>query len=150
MKLRDLVLYAVFLSMFILPGGCGKKAPPFLPKAKETFPLQVEGLEAREQQGELSLSGTVILPRDRRGKAPVPQSCRVYHVRYAADNPPCDGCPISFATYKEMKPHIAGDGRFQCDTGLKKVPGMYYFMVRLVDPGGLAGPPSNTATLLVK
>jgi hypothetical protein len=150
LRLKSVALCSVLLTALVFSWGCGKKAPPFAPKANETVPLRVAGLEATEQGGRIVLSGMVALLRDRHEKQPVSRSCRVYHVWYPADNPPCEGCPISFTTYGEVTPHISGDGRFQCDTGVKAIPGMHYFMVRLVDSGDLAGAPSDRAKLLIQ
>ncbi len=149
MRLKHVVMSAVLLGALIFPGGCGKKAPPFVPKAKGGFSLQVEKLQAREQGGEVRFTGEVVRPRGQVGKLTALESCRVYHVRYSLESPPCEGCPISFTAWEETKAHVSGDGQFSCTTEVK-LPGIHYFVLRLIGPDGAVGPPSNRVKLLVK
>jgi hypothetical protein len=144
-----MVMSAVLVSAFSLSGGCGKKAPPFVPKAKGGFALQVEKLQAGKQGGDVLFTGEVVGPGGQRGKPTAIESCRVYHVRYPLESPPCEGCPISFTTWEEVKAHVSGNGQFSCATEVKQ-PGIHYFVLRLIGPGGAVGPPSNRVKLLVK
>lgn len=149
MRLKHLVMSALLVSALTIPGGCGKKAPPFVPKAEGEFSLQVEKLQAGRQDGDVRFTGEVAGPGGRRGKPTAIESCRVYHVRYALESPPCEGCPISFTTWEEVKAHVSGDGQFSCTTEVK-LPGIHYFVLRLIGPDGAVGPPSNRVKLLVK
>lgn len=150
MRLNRFIMCIVLLGAFTLPAGCGKKAPPFLPKPGEAFSLQVEGLKAVTAGDQIRLTGRVVVSRSHRWKQADVVACRVFHVRYPLDSPPCEGCPISFTAYKEVRPDLSGNGRFLCATTVKKKPGIHYFMVQLVGPGGTVGTASNRAKLIVE
>ncbi len=150
MRLQYIFLCVLLLGIFSLPAGCGKKAPPSLTKTKDKVSLQVEGLKALKVGDQIQLTGRVTVSEGHRLSPTDVSTCRVFHVRYPVDSPPCEGCPIPFTVYKELRPDLAGNEGFVCDTGQKKNAGIHYFMVQLVDMEGRAGPPSNTAKLLVK
>jgi len=146
LNMKHLAAGAIVLTALSILWGCGKKAPPFLPQ--NVFSLRVEGLKALRQGDQIRLTGSVALPEGRQGNLSGVESSRVYHISYPLESPPCDGCPIPFSIYEEIKPDISGQGQFHCLIGLKRTPGIHYFMVRLVDRNGMVGPPSENTKLV--
>ena len=149
MRLKLIAISAVLLAALTVLGGCGRKAPPFFPKAKGEFSLHVEKLEATEQGGEVRFTGELVRTGGELGKLPALESCRVYHVRYPLESPPCEGCPISFNAWEESKAHISEDGHFSCASEVE-LPGIHYFVLRLIGPDGALGPPSNRVKVPVQ
>ena len=137
---------SVFLSaallvalMTVLP-NCGKKGPPFLTKSK--FSLRVDQLKAEKENGRLFLKGSV------RGEDKIVSGvigCRVYHAWYSMDNPPCEGCPIEMAVFKEIKEKVVSGNRFNYEVLDVEEKGIHFFEVRLMGRGGAVGPPSGKA-----
>ena len=85
-------LAAVF--MVLLP-ACGKKGLPFLPEKK--LVTKVNRLTGKWENGKVRLEGYIEGDDKRRSDV---TGCRVYHVWYLMDNPPCEGCPIKMTGFR--------------------------------------------------
>jgi hypothetical protein len=142
-----LVPWALLLFLSVLCQGCGKKAPPFVPG--NAVPPRVEGLKAREQGDQVLLTGTLVPGGNRAMAKSAGLKVRVYSLRYSVEDAPCEGCPLPFEKYDEVKLDAVEGGRFQCTLPLEKKTGIHFFMVRLVDRNGNVGPASDTAKLKI-
>jgi len=75
-RLRYILLGMVLLGVFVLPVGCGKKAPPSLSKAKEQFSQMrgVVGTTSQLQKEQGAGSGMLIysVRSDLENDAPFP------------------------------------------------------------------------------
>jgi hypothetical protein len=135
------------LAVFVCSSACGKKAPPFLPD--KDLSLRVEQLTAERQGGKIFLKGKVVNVKSR----PAPESdlggCNVYYAFYAPDNLPCEGCPIAYRLFGEIRQPVVAQGRFVCQISVEEKPGVHFFEVRLVGPGGEVGPSSDKARLTI-
>lgn len=147
MKNHRIVLLVLLGMLLILPLSCGKKGPPFLPR--KTTSLKVEGLKGTWSGDGVRLTGTVPAFKKRNAGAPASIRCRIYHVRYDLEAPPCEGCPISFPRYRVVKGRISAEKTFSCRFPVDREDGIHYFQVRLIDPEGAVGPPSDRAALRV-
>ena len=135
-------LVAVF--MVLLP-ACGKKGPPFLPEKK--IITKVDRLTGKWENGTIRLEGYIEGDDKRRSDV---TGCRVYHVWYSVDNPPCDGCPIDMADFRNIKEmEISGD-RFTCEIPGVKKKGIWFFEVRLIGSHGAIGPSSDKVKLNIE
>lgn len=146
MRPGHLAVWVLLAAVWIGLPGCGKKAPPFLPK--NVFTARVANLKAVRQGDLVELKGTVVHVQDRTAKESGVATCRVFHIRYSLQSPPCEGCPIPFATYEEVKPEILEPANFRCTVPMKREDGIYFFMVRLVNRNGIVGPPSDRAKMV--
>ena len=129
--------------MTVLP-NCGKKGPPFLTKSK--LSLRVDQLKAERENGRILLKGYV------RGEDKIVSGvigCRVYHAWYTMDNPPCEGCPIEMAVFKEIKEKVVSGDRFNCELLDVEKKGIHFFEVRLMGRDGEVGPPSDKTKLMI-
>ena len=134
-------LAAVF--MVLLP-ACGKKGPPFLPEKK--LVTKVDRLTGKWENGKVRLEGYIAGDDKRRSDV---TGCRVYHVWYPMDNPPCEGCPIDMADFKEIKGMEISDDRFTCEIPGVKKKGIWFFEVRLIGSHGAIGPPSERVKVMI-
>lgn len=148
MRPRHLAAWALLAAVWIAFPGCGKKAPPFLPK--NVYSIRVAHLKAVRQGDQVELKGALVGPQERTGKKWGVVTCRVFHIRYSLQSPPCEGCPIPFGSYEEVKPEILEQGTFRCTVSLGSAEGIYFFMVRLVNRNGIVGPPSDRAKMVVE
>jgi len=125
--------------------SCGKKGPPFLPKTD--IPFKVEGLKGRWTNDAVLLQGNIPALKRHKKSRPGVTGCRVYHVRYSLKNPPCEGCPIKYPGFQEIRGEILAGEEFLCEISVEKKEGIHFFEVRLIGPEGMAGPPSNRVKL---
>ena len=144
-KALFLLVVVVFLAAF---AGCGKKGPPFVPGQR--FEAKVAPLSAEWKDGSIHLFGPVVNPRENGKIRPGLTHCKVYHVRYDLDDPPCEGCPIRYPDHSKIKGRILPDDVFGCDFPLEKKRGIHFFEVRLIGGNGETGPPSNRIKLVVQ
>ena len=134
-------LAAVF--MVLLP-ACGKKGPPFLPEKK--LVTKVDRLTGKWENGKVRLEGYIEGDDKRRSDV---TGCRIYRVWYPVDNPPCEGCPIDMADFRDIKEmEISGD-RFTCEIPEVKKKGIWFFEVRLIGRNGALGPPSERVKVTI-
>ena len=127
--------------------SCGKKAPPRPPEEKT--PARIEGLQGEWKNGILRLVGKIVLHGERTSESAENRTCRIYHVSYPLESPPCAGCPVEFAGYEKILWGTRGE-RIICDLPIEKKPGFHFFQVRLIDPEGEIGPPSQRIELTVE
>ncbi len=142
--MRNAWWLSLVLTIALSLTACGKKGPPRLPAASAA--LRVERLEASWDGQRAKL--TAEAGRGRGGAAGEPAGCRVYHLRYAADSPPCETCPLEFGAHRDVQGAREEGNRFVCWVEGLAEPGLHYFRVRLLDRGGRAGPPSGTTRLV--
>jgi predicted small lipoprotein YifL len=140
---------AWILPLVVLPCllGCGRKAPPFLPK--EAFSTTVRALAGEWQDGLFLLSGSVTDLNGDRTSAAV-RGCRVYHAHFPLEAPPCKGCPIRYEGFREVREAVVTDGRFRCTIELARKAGYHCMEVRLKGPNDALGPPSDRICITVK
>jgi len=74
--------------------------------------------------------------------------CRVYYVWYPLDEPPCEGCPIDMASFRDISDQIIKNDQFECRLPAFKQKGICFVMVRLMEKEGLLGPESNRIKLI--
>ena len=142
-------LLLIVSGMLILGlAACGKKGPPFLPKANPAY--SVTHLMAEEKEGEVILSGHVFIPGGQRAGSGLIAGCMIYHVRYDMGDPPCEGCPIRYRLLKEIRGEVVTDDRFICKIPLSRKKGLHFFEVRLINENGETGPPSDNARLTLR
>ena len=143
-RLPVFLLAAFLVALMALLPNCGKKGPPFLTKSK--LSLRVDQLKGEWENGRVLLKGYV------RGENKVISSvtgCRVYHAWYPMDNPPCEGCPIEMAGFKEIKEKVVSGDRFNCEVPDVEKKGIHFFEVRLMGRDGAVGPPSDKVKLRI-
>ena len=114
---------------------------------KSEFSLRVDQLKGKWENGRVLLNGYV------RGEDKVISrvtGCRVYHVWYSMDNPPCGGCPIEMTGFKGIRGKVVSADRFNCEVPGVDKKGIHFFEVRLMGKNGAVGPPSNKVRLKIK
>jgi len=148
LKLKQGVVLGLLLSVFFMSAFCGKKGPPFLPEKE--IPFRVEQLKAVCDRDVFYLKGTVFGPQGPVGDFSNITGCRIYHACYDLDNPPCEGCPIDYGPFKEIKGEIVAQGNFSCRVPIKKTKGIHFFKVCLMGPRGETGPFSDRAKLVIE
>lgn len=138
----------LLLSVFLIVLACGKKGPPFLPH--EEFSVRVLDLKGEWVRGDFFLKGDIRDLKGQKKAVDMVTGCRVYYGRYPFENPPCDGCPITYQGYHEFgREVITGEGFF-C-----KMPGtikgqIHFFKVHLIGPDDSVGPSSDSIRVAVK
>jgi predicted small lipoprotein YifL len=147
-KHRQGIALILLLTVFFTAQACGKKAPPFLPK-RET-PFKVEQLKAECVDGVFHLTGAIVDSEGRAKEVSNITGCRVYHACYALDNPPCEGCPIDYGEFKEIKGDIITQGQLSCRVPLEKEKGIHFFKVCLIGQEGEIGPMSDSTKLIIE
>jgi len=145
---RHRIVFLLLASVMIVSVyACGKKKPPFIPKTR--FPFYVQLLKARIENGTVILKGYVIGPEAKKGEnLPPVLGCRVYIASFGLDVPPCEGCPIEYRRYKEITGVVSGKN-FECPLPDITEKGIYFFQVHLTGPGNAMGPPSDRAKLVI-
>ncbi len=143
--LKNTVVFCV-VSLALV--SCGKKGPPFLPKTNT--PLKVEQLKGQWTNEAVLLQGNIPALKGQKKDRPGVTGCRVYHVRYSLKNPPCEGCPIKYSGFQEIRGKILAKEDFLCEILLEKKKGIHFFEVRLMGPKGAVGPPSNRVKLIIE
>jgi hypothetical protein len=135
------------VAVTLVLGACGKKADPFLPKNE--LSLAVQQLEAERTNGAVALQGRIPkgTPAEQEAKRVV--GIRLYHTRYKFQAAPCDGCPIDFPGYREVKDRVLRGNLFSYTVDRRPKRGIHFFQVRLMGEEGALGPPSNVAKLAV-
>lgn len=147
MKRRQGIILIFFLAVFVLPIACGKKGPPFLPDRE--ISLRIDPLQAEYKDGTFRLKGAVVDSKDRKIDFSDITGCRIYHACYPLDDPPCEGCPIQYGAFKEIRGGVITENAFSCEFPVKKKKGIHFFKVRLVGPKGEIGPASQRAKLVI-
>ncbi len=144
MRLRkeSTVLTSLFLLLCLI--CCGTKGPPTLPG--QEMPLRVSQLKAQWENNRVVLTGRVF--QKDQGKWEI-QGCRVFHVRYPLNSPPCEGCPLGYDDLREIRGPVISGGIFRCEIPLKPEKGIHFFQVRLMGSGGVSGPASDSTKVLV-
>ena len=125
--------------------GCGKKGPLSLPKV--VMPFAVTQLTAELEDSTVFFRGKIVGQKGQEVSLQDIVGCRIYHTRYAADNPPCEACPIEYQLYKEIKGEVIEDENFFCRVACPKKEGLHFFRIRLIGPDNSVGPPSNMAKI---
>ncbi len=128
--------------------SCGKKGPPFLPKTDR--PLKVEQLKGQWTNEAVLLQGSIPALKGQKKGRPGVTGCRVYHTWYSLKNPPCEGCPIKYPGFQEIRGKILAGEEFLCEVFIEKKEGIHFFEVRLIGPKGAVGPPSNRVKLIIE
>lgn len=147
MKGHGAVVFVVVLGFLVIMPSCGKKAPPRPPDEKA--PARIEGLQGEWKNGILRLVGDIVPRGERNSESPGTRGCRIYHVSYPLEDPPCAGCPVEFAGYDEILCETRGD-RIVCEFAIEKKRGIHFFEARLIGPKGAIGPPSQRIELTVE
>jgi len=135
-------LFLVFL--LILFAGCGRKTDPFLSVQKKVT-VQVDQLRGTWMKQSLVLKG--LVQGDKTSWSLI-TGCRVYYVWYPLDQPPCEGCPIDMASFRDITDQIINDGQFECRLPAFRQKGICFVMVRIMEKEGLLGPESNRIKLI--
>jgi hypothetical protein len=128
--------------------SCGKKAPPSLPE--RGFPLAVRALTGEWENDFVRLEGNVASRNEEEVKASDVVGCRIYHAGYDLENSPCEGCPIDFQMFEEIKGTVVEAGKFQCRVSGIEKKGIHFFKVRLLARKGVLGPSSNVAKVVAE
>ena len=112
--------------------------------------IEVKNLTAEYESGTVFLSGKAVpvAGQSRAGAEVI--GCRVYHCWYKLSEPPCEGCPIEFAGYKQIKKNVVEGENFVCHFGIDGKKGIHLFEVRLLGQKGAMGPPSNRVKIIIK
>ena len=142
--MSSFLLFGVFFCAL----ACGKKGPPFLPHRE--FSVRVFDLKGEWVRGDFFLKGNIKGPMGQKKAVDVVKGCRVYYARYPFENPPCDGCPVTYHGYHEFGREVITPDGFLC-----KVPGtlkgqIHFFKVHLIGPDDSVGPSSNRVQVAVK
>lgn len=130
--LAALVLFAL--------GGCGVKARPRLPDVPP--PAAVQDLRGQIQDDHIVLQWSVARPKP--NDRPPPAGFYVYQAATAANETPCDGCPLPFVKVGQVavQTPIEADVELTYDTPAQA--DMHYvFKVVAYDRRGNAGEDSN-------
>lgn len=144
---KGLLLAVLMLILLVLP-SCGKKGRPFV-RQRQVF-LEVKELKAEYESGTVFLSGKAMpVPGQSTPGAEI-IGCRVYHSWYKLSEPPCEGCPIEFPGYKQIKKDVVEGENFSCHLGIEEKKGIHLFEVRLLGEKGAVGPPSNRVKMIIK
>jgi len=140
-----LVIYGVGLLGLV---ACGKKGPPFVPKTNPNF--SVTQLTAERMDGNVGLSGRLLIHGEQSAEYRLIAGCMVYHASYEKTEPPCEGCPIHYRLLEEIKGQVIFEDRFYCEIPLSSKKGLHFYNVRLINEDGGSGPPSDRAMLTVE
>ncbi|MBW2615771.1 MAG: hypothetical protein JRD02_06320 [Deltaproteobacteria bacterium] len=114
------------------------------------MPLKVEQLKGKWANDAVLLQGSIPVLKGQKKDRPGVTGCRVYHARYSLKNPPCEGCPIDYPGFQEIRGEILAGEEFLCEIFVKKKEGIHFFEVRLIGPKGAVGPPSNRVKLIIE
>jgi len=145
---RERVLLLLALGTIIIAFlACGKKGPPLLPESDGL--LKVKNLTAEWGNGSVILRGQVLASLKNEKDIPEIMGCRVYYAWYASENPPCEGCPIQYKVFREIKAKVHSKGGFYCEVEGVKGKGIHFFKVSMVDANGRVGLPSQGAKLVL-
>lgn len=147
MKREQGFFLAIFGLIFLVVVACGKKGPPFLPESN--IPFRVQELNAELKNGTVILRGSVLGFREQKSDRSRVEGCRVYHAWYALEKPPCDGCPVDYSGYREIKDEVLRGENFFCEVTLNTKKGVHFFEVRLIGQSSEIGPPSNRIKLTI-
>jgi predicted small lipoprotein YifL len=131
----------VLLILVIAVGACGKKAPPFLPKA--IFLSKVVDLKGQWVEGNLKLTGTIDTPKPKNDIHSEIKGCKVYYAEFPVESPPCNGCPIQYAGLHEFGPEVITSEGFACSIPIKGKDRILFFKVHLIGLDGVPGPASD-------
>ena len=148
MKRKLASFFVIFGVVLLVSSGCGKKGPPFIPQ--KAFSLKVDKLRSELKDSFVVLKGQIVSPPGKRNDISDVTGCRVYHSWYAPEDPPCEGCPIDYPGYQEIKGEMHSGEIFSCELSLKKRNGIHFFKVHLIGQKGVVGPPSNRAKLILE
>jgi len=143
---KGILLVTLGVSLLALI-SCGKKAPPFLPE--KIMPLKVARLEAASEKGAVVLRGSIVDPEGKSRKGDDVAGCRVYHARYPVNDPPCEGCPITYGGFKVIKGEVTKEKEFYCPVPGIETKGIHFFEVRLIGRNGAIGTASNRVKLRI-
>lgn len=148
MKTRQRIVFFLLAGIIAVSiYACGKKKPPFIPKTK--FPFYVQLLKAKVTNGVVILKGYVTAAGAKKGeKLPPVLGCRVYIASFGLDVSPCEGCPIEYRRWIDITGVVSGKD-FECSLPDITEKGIYFFQVRLTGPGNAMGPPSDRAKLVI-
>jgi len=125
--------------------SCGRKAPPFLPE--RTMALRVDHLDARLEAGAVVLRGNIVPYKEKENAHII--GARLYHIRYSFDDRPCEGCPIKFAGYRDIKGDRISKDAFYLEVPGTRKAGIHYFSVCLLGQNKAVGPISERVTLSI-
>lgn len=127
--------------------ACGKKGPPFLPERE--MPFVVTQLRGEWKDGVVVLNGPVAVLRGRKADTSDVMGCRIYHVWYAFEHVPCEGCPIDYPGHQDVKAEVLMGKEFFCRVPMEKKMGIHFFEVSLIGRKGALGPLSNRIKLTI-
>ena len=144
-RLPVFLLAAFAAALMVLFPACGKKGPPFLPENKLT--IKLDRLTGKWEDGQVRLEG--YIKADNKNRSDI-TGCRIYHAWYSADDPPCEGCPIKMAGFREIKEMEVSGDRFTCDFKEVEKKGIWFFEVRLIGRNSAVGPPSERIKLNIQ
>ncbi len=148
MKLNHFPVLFLMAVCFVSFSACGKKGPPVY--VVPTLEMQVKQLSATLDGGRIHLQGTVtnIGSLSEKGFANI--GCKVFLAVYPLNSPPCEGCPLKYKLYGEIKGPVISKNNFSCALPLEKKTGIYYFRVALSGPEGETGPFSEPKKLNIE
>ena len=145
------VFLLLFALVFITIPSCGQKKPPFIPKKEIT--LRVNALTNIWRNGEVILRGRFVnlkgQPVSKKDISDI-TGCKVYYTHYPIEDPPCEGCPLKFNNFREIKGNVVIKGNFYVKFPGIKQRGIYFFKVCLIDRNKAVGPPSNRTKLVLE
>ncbi len=136
------LVFLAFLLIFFV--GCGRKSPPFLSGQKKVT-VGVDQLQGDWMKQSLVLKG--LIRGDKPSRSLI-TGCRVYYVWYPLDQPPCEGCPIDMASFRDITDQTIKNDQFECRLPAFKQKGICFVMVRIMEKEGLLGPESNRIKLI--
>jgi hypothetical protein len=131
------------LSLMLL-AGCGRKSSPFL-SAQKNVTVRLDQLRGSWKDQALVLNG--LVQGDDASNSLI-TGCRVYYVWYPLDQPPCDGCPIEMASFRDIADQIIKNDQFECRLPAFQQKGICFVRVRLMEKEGLLGPESSRIKLI--
>ncbi len=147
MKLERVLILFVFGMIFLALLACGMKGPPFLPE--RSMPFKVKQMTSEWKDEVVYLKGRVTPSNDDDGNAPDALGCTVYHAQYDLETPPCEGCPVEYGIFEEIRADVIKEGKFHCQFPRMKTKGIHFFRVRLLGPKETLGPSSNGVRILI-
>jgi len=150
LNMNRIILF-VFLGIFLVSMGCGKKDPPFLPQKE--FPLEVVDLKADWINSYIFLNGKIKGPDGLIGTKKAKdliKGSRVYYAQYTLKDPPCAGCPVEYHGHHGFGPEVITEEGFFCKVPGKRRGQIYFFRVHLIGQGETVGPPSDKIRVVVE
>ena len=101
MNLNHFPVLLLMAVCFVSFSACGKKGP--LVYVVQKLEMQVKQLSATLDGGRIHLQGTVTGMDSLSEKDFANIGCKVFLALYPLNSPPCEGCPLKYELYREIK-----------------------------------------------